>query len=140
MEFLITKMSGDESYPMEFDGFSDDHSMEADASANVSTHPSYNTQEICSGRDSRSSSGEVSSPESTSPRAKVSSPRMPLLEMQAPIVTSTRRKSASDQSRDRSSGSQRGVPLLANVNVLVDTPLNPPRICTPTLVLRMGTF
>ena len=54
VNFLITRMSGDESQPIEFEGFSDEHSMEADASADVSTHPSYSTQDIPFGRDSRS--------------------------------------------------------------------------------------
>ena len=43
VNFLITKMSGDESQPMEFEGFSDENSMEAEASADATTRPSYST-------------------------------------------------------------------------------------------------
>lgn len=50
VNFLITKMSGDESQPIEFDGFSGDNSMEAEASADATTHPSFNTHEISIGR------------------------------------------------------------------------------------------
>ena len=48
-------MSGDESQLMEFDGFSDEISMEADASADASTHPSDITHNITFGRASRTS-------------------------------------------------------------------------------------
>ena len=109
-------MSGDESQLMEFDGFSDEISMEADASADAATHPSDITHNIMSGRESRSTSGGESSPEGTSPHASPSPPR---LEREVPIVTSARRVSTSDRSRDLS---QHCIPVVANVKVLRDTP------------------
>ena len=115
----------DNSDPIVFEGFSDELQMESDASADESVLPTNITHDIMSGRDSRSSSEEASSSEGTSSRG--SSPRrMPTLVKEAPTVTSSRRPSSSDRSRDRSSGSHRRIPVVADVQVVADWPLNPP--------------
>ena len=96
-------MSGDACQPIEFDGFSDEFSMEVDASAD-SVHLSYSTHDITFGRDSRTSvvKSQVELVLVTSYR-EFRSPRfLPLLEIETPIVTSTCRNSTSDHSSFRS--------------------------------------